>query len=51
MIPTVIYFNSQYHMIYQGRNIVTGTVRLGHATSPDGIDWTKDPQNPVIDVG
>ena len=48
-IPTVIYFNSQYHMIYQGRD--NGTIRLGHATSPDGINWTKDPQNPVIDIG
>ena len=48
-IPTVIYFNSQYHMIYQGNDY--GTNRIGHATSPDGINWTKDPQNPVIDVG
>ncbi|MBU1080283.1 MAG: hypothetical protein KKB59_07310, partial [Spirochaetes bacterium] len=23
-------------------------VRTGHATSPDGITWTKDPSNPVL---
>ena len=25
--------------------------RIGHATSPDGITWTKDTNNPVLDVG
>ncbi len=26
-------------------------VRVGLATSPDGIVWTKDPHNPVLDLG
>ena len=25
--------------------------RIGHATSPDGINWTKDANNPVLDLG
>jgi predicted GH43/DUF377 family glycosyl hydrolase len=25
--------------------------RIGHATSENGIDWTKHPGNPVVDVG
>jgi len=24
--------------------------KIGHATSPDGISWTKDPANPVLDI-
>ena len=48
-MPSVIYFNGQFHMIYQGND--SDNNRIGHATSPDGINWTKDPQNPVIDLG
>ena len=36
-------------MWYSGLKI--DTLRIGHAISPDGITWTKDPNNPVIDVG
>ncbi|RYY96913.1 MAG: hypothetical protein EOO24_20525 [Comamonadaceae bacterium] len=44
--PSVVYFNGQYHMFYTG---YTGhwseslNYRIGHAVSPDGIRWTKDP--------
>ncbi len=24
--------------------------KIGHAVSPDGIEWTKDPANPVLDI-
>ncbi len=27
------------------------TLQIGHATSPDGIHWTKDPNNPVLARG
>ena len=47
--PQVIYHNSTYHLWYQGSR--TDTTRIGHATSPDGITWTKDANNPVLDVG
>jgi predicted GH43/DUF377 family glycosyl hydrolase len=28
-----------------------GTTRVGYATSPDGLTWTKHASNPVLDVG
>ena len=27
------------------------SLQVGHATSRDGIHWTKDPQNPVLPQG
>ena len=39
-----------YRMWYQGRDEVD-YIRTGYATSPDGIDWTKYEENPVLDVG
>lgn len=46
---TVVSHNNVYHMYYAGYD---GTFsRIGHATSTDGISWTKDPLNPVLDVG
>ena len=47
---SVIYYDGAYHMWYAGGDFV-GTVRIGHATSPDGIKWTKNPNNPVMDPG
>ena len=35
-----------YHMWYSVG--ITGASGIGHATSPDGTTWTKDPANPVI---
>ena len=29
----------------------SATIRIGYATSPDGIAWTKHPGNPVLDLG
>ena len=47
---SVIYYKNTYHMWYWG-GIYTDTSRVGHATSPDGVEWTKDTNNPVLDVG
>jgi hypothetical protein len=49
--PAVVKAGGIYHMYYsgmdeQGAKVANGS--LGHATSPDGIHWTKDPANPVI---
>jgi len=51
MFPTVVFNGSMFHMWYDGWD--GGTIYLiGHATSPDGITWTKDTlNNPVLDVG
>lgn len=49
--PSVIKVNDVYHMYYAGSNTEAaqaGTSSIGHATSPDGITWTKDPLNPVV---
>jgi uncharacterized repeat protein (TIGR01451 family) len=47
--PTVIKEGSTYHMWYTGYD--GATYRIGHATSGDGINWTRDPANPVLDIG
>ena len=48
--PMVIKVNSTYHLYYSGYKTGDGAgqYQIGHATSPDGINWTKDPNNPVI---
>ena len=38
-----------YHMWYSGAD--GGEWQIGYATSPDGITWTKHPENPVITEG
>lgn len=47
--PSVVFFKGEYHMYFSGV-YPPGKVpamEIGHATSPDGIRWTKDPR-PVI---
>jgi predicted GH43/DUF377 family glycosyl hydrolase len=47
--PEVILKDSTYHMWYTGWD---GTnTRIGHATSSDGVNWTKSAGNPVLDIG
>ncbi len=48
-LGTVLYLDGTYHMYYAGFDGMN--YRIGHATSTDGIDWNKDPANPVLDVG
>ena len=45
----IIRVDTLYHMWYAGCNL--NGVRIGHATSPDGITWTKDVNNPVLTFG
>jgi hypothetical protein len=47
---TVVYNESLYRMWYTGNN-TSGVNRLGYATSPDRIVWTKYVSNPVMDIG
>lgn len=42
--------SATYHMWYTGIGI-DEIARLGYATSPDKITWTKHPSNPVLDAG
>ncbi len=40
-----------YHLFYTGYNDDRSPTHfLGHATSPDGIHWTRDPENPIHDA-
>ncbi len=40
-----------YHLWYTGYNDVRSPNRsLGHATSPDGLTWTRDPANPILNT-
>jgi len=48
-MPCVLLIESVFHMYYDG---ALGWIeRIGHATSSDGTNWTKDPLNPVLDLG
>ena len=46
---SIIFDGTLYHFWYGGHD---GTyLRIGYATSPDGISWTEYAGNPVLDVG
>ena len=50
----VSYDGSTFHMWYSGANTTVSPwiEAIGYATSPNGMDWTKDTtNNPVLDVG
>lgn len=49
--PTVWKEGSTWYMVYAGRNSSTAPWKIGLASSEDGIAWTKDGGNPVMDVG
>lgn len=36
-----------FHLWYTGTNSERGGTRFGHATSSDGVHWSKDPFNPL----
>jgi hypothetical protein len=44
--PGVVYRNGQFDMLYRGEG--GSGVQIGLATSPDGLNFTRSPQNPVI---
>jgi len=48
--PTVVFDGSSYMMWYSAAD-TTWQVKIGAATSPDGIHWTKYSGNPVITGG
>lgn len=49
-IGSVVFLDSIYHMWYNATDD-PDVLRVGHATSPDGYSWTKDPDNPVFAQG
>jgi len=47
----VIRENGTYKMWYVGWSSSDNRTKIGYATSPDGITWTKYPSNPVMTPG
>lgn len=48
--PSVVIFANKYHMYYTGvKTDLSGRLSIGHAVSNDGINWTKDPNNPIVE--
>lgn len=47
--PVVIHDDNQYHMWYTGYD--GSVLRIGHATGSNGVTWTRDAVNPVLDTG
>ncbi len=48
--PSVAFDDTSYHMWYDATDS-SGSIRIGYATSPDRITWTKHGGNPVLDIG
>jgi hypothetical protein len=48
MHPWVVKDGTTYYMWYSGYGGAGNPQRIGFATSPDGINWTKSPANPII---
>ncbi len=51
--PCVLKLPDGFHMWYLGSGPMDNKIawRIGHATSPDGLTWTKSSKEPVLDVG
>ena len=48
--PAVLVENATFTMYYSGHG-GSYSYSIGRATSPDGVNWTKDPSNPVMTYG
>jgi predicted GH43/DUF377 family glycosyl hydrolase len=46
--PRVFDAGDHLEMLYAGSNVPSAGTRIGYATSPDGVTWTKSAANPVI---
>jgi hypothetical protein len=51
--PTVLRLADGFLLWYLGSGPYKGKTawRIGHATSPDGLKWTRSGQEPVLDIG
>ncbi len=48
----VVIVGETYHMWFTGTDEGQyNEIGIGHATSPDSVEWTMDPANPVLNVG
>jgi hypothetical protein len=51
MSMTVVRVGQTFHLYYEGGLTGCGDLQIGHATSTDGLNWAKDPANPVLRPG
>jgi len=51
MSMTAVRVGDTFHLYYEGGLTGCPDLRIGHATSTDGLNWVKDPQNPVLRPG
>jgi predicted GH43/DUF377 family glycosyl hydrolase len=52
LCPSVLMNDSVYRMWYFGKSDSDPSIdSIGYATSPDGIDWRKDSNNPILEPG
>ncbi len=49
--PSVLLDGSTYKMWYVGSSAADTTRKIGYATSPDGITWTRQGSSPVFTAG
>ena len=49
VLPSVIFESDIFKMWYHGDD--GSATRIGYATSPDGVTWTKSGSNPVLNLG
>ncbi|KAA3619566.1 MAG: T9SS C-terminal target domain-containing protein [Calditrichaeota bacterium] len=45
---SILFEDGQYQMWYHGARNNLSDYNIGYATSPDGINWTKHPNNPIL---
>jgi predicted GH43/DUF377 family glycosyl hydrolase len=46
---SILKVNGTYSLYYYGRDYYGSTqLKMGLATSPDGINWTRHPSNPIL---
>jgi predicted GH43/DUF377 family glycosyl hydrolase len=49
--PSVVKIGATFHLFYEGLSGTTWRYAIGHATSTDGIAWTRAGASPVLSAG
>jgi beta-1,2-mannobiose phosphorylase / 1,2-beta-oligomannan phosphorylase len=49
--PSVVFVGNLWHMWYTGFSAFNTRYEIGYATSPNGVTWTKHPDNPIFQTG
>jgi predicted GH43/DUF377 family glycosyl hydrolase len=49
--PSILFKAGHYELWYSGYSGPNSSYRIGFATSPDGVNWTRSQNNPVLTAG